>query len=231
MIEGHYSTRYDVELTELGLRTLEMGQLVEKQLKNAATALAQGDLMLAKLVSETENQVNQLEVEIDGQCTELLARRQPIAGDLRFVLMIIKSVNDFERMGDEISRVALLGTRASRTQDNAPVFEYVETVTARVIKLLKQTLKAFEETDDVAALSLIRTDQKVDKKLRNTLKQTIKWMMREPDSIPDAVDVLWSLRSLERVADRACNVCEHIIYFRKGADLRHLDIDEIDLDD
>ena len=81
------------------------------------------------------------------------------------------------------------------------------------------------------SLELIRNEKKVDKKFRNSLKKIINWMMADSDSIPQAVDILWAIRSLERVADRSCNICEHIIYFVKGEDIRHLDIDEIDIGD
>ncbi len=231
MIEGHYSTKYDVELAELGNQTLEMGRLIESQLKHATNALVRGDRMLAQLVADNEVLVNRLEVQIDKNSTEILARRQPTAGDLRFVLMVIKTVNDLERMGDEISRVALMGSRAAQNAENIPVFEDLEVLCNRVLKLLNRTLKAFEKTDDSASLALIRTDKKVDKKFRNTLKEIINWMMADPDSVPDAVDVLWAIRSLERVADRTCNIGEHIIYFVKGEDIRHLDIDEIEFGD
>ena len=231
MIEGHYSTKYDVELAELGAQTLEMGRLIESQLKHAANALVRGDRMLAQLVSDNEVLVNRLEVEIDKKSTELLARRQPTAGDLRFIVMIVKTVNDFERMGDEITRMALLGSRATYDADNIPVYEELEVICNRVLSLLNQTLEAFETTDDTVSLTLIRMDKKVDKKFRNTLKKMIKWMMAEPESVPEAVDILWAIRSLERVADRTCNICEHVIYFVKGEDIRHLDIDEIDISD
>lgn len=231
MIEGHYSTKYDAELAELGAQTLEMGRLIESQLKHATNALVRGDQMLAQLVADNEVLVNRLEVEIDKKSTELLARRQPTAGDLRFIVMIVKTVNDFERMGDEITRVALMGSRATQVSDNIPVYEDLEFLCSRVLSLLNQTLEAFETTDDSASLALIRKDKKVDKKFRNTLKKIIKWMMADPESIPEAVDILWAIRSLERFADRTCNICEHVIYFVKGEDIRHLDIDEIDIGD
>ncbi len=229
MLEGHYSTKYDVELAELGSQTLEMGRLIQSQLKHAANALVRGDRMLAQLVADNEILVNRLEVEIDKKSTELLARRQPAASDLRFIVMIVKTVNDFERMGDEITRVALMGSRAIHVSDSIPVYEELEVICNRVVSLLNQTLEAFEKTDDTASLAIIRTDKKVDKKFRNTLKNIIKWMMADPESVPVAVDILWAIRSLERVADRTCNICEHIIYFVKAEDIRHLDIDEIDI--
>lgn len=230
-IEGHYSTKYDVELSELRAQAIEMGRLIESQLKHATNAVVRGDRMLAQLVSDNEVLVNRLEVEIDNKSTEILARRQPTAGDLRFVLMIIKTVNDLERMGDQIQRVALLGSRVTQMADDIPVFDDLEQIANRVLTLLNQTLEAFEATDDTSSLALIRMDKKVDKKLRNIFKKTIKWMMDDPESVPDAVDILWAIRSLERVADRSCNICEHVIFFVKGEDIRHLKIDEIDLGD
>ncbi len=231
MIDGHYSAKYDVELTELGEQTLEMGRLIESQLKHATNALVRGDRMLAQLVADNEVLVNRLEVEIDRRSTEILARRQPAAGDLRFVLMVIKTVNDLERMGDEVTRVALMGSRATYVSDNIPIYQDLEVLCDRVLIHLNQTLEAFETTDDTASLELIRNEKKVDKKFRNSLKKIINWMMADSDSIPQAVDILWAIRSLERVADRSCNICEHIIYFVKGEDIRHLDIDEIDIGD
>ena len=227
MIDGHYSAKYDVELAELGELTLMMGRLVEKQLRNAINALVRGDRMLARQVSEDEHLVNQLEVEIDSKSTELLARRQPIARDLRFVLMIIKTVNDLERMGDEVNRVALMGSRVVERPSAPPNYDDIEDIGLRVLKLLQETLKAFEHTDDTQAFALISKDKKVDKKFRNTLKRVKKWMMEESDSVPDAIDILWAIRSLERVADRTCNICEHVIFCVKGEDIRHLDIDQL----
>ena len=180
MIEGHYSTKYDVLLTQLSDEALMMGRLVEKQLRFAINALVYGDRLLAQQVEKTEDQVNRMEVEIDAKCIRLLATRQPKASDLRFVLMVIKTVNDLERMGDEVK-----------------------------------------------SLELIRQDKKVDKKFTTTLKRIRKWMMTAPDTVPDAVDILWAIRSLERVGDRSCNICEHVIFFVKGEDIRHLNIDDI----
>lgn len=229
MIEGHYSTMFDVELAELGEQTIEMGRLIESQLKHATNALVRGDRMLAQLVADNEVLVNRLEVEIDRKSTELLARRQPAAGDLRFVVMILKTVNDLERMGDEITRVALMGSRATYVSDNIPVYEDLEKLCNRVLTHLNQTMEAFESTDDSSSLELIRQEKKVDKKFRNSLKKLINWMMADSESIPEAIDILWTIRSLERVADRSCNICEHIVYFVRGEDIRHLDIDKIDV--
>lgn len=231
MIDGHYSTMFDVELAELGEQTIEMGRLIESQLKHATNALVRGDRMLAQLVADNEVLVNRLEVEIDRKSTELLARRQPAAGDLRFVVMILKTVNDLERIGDEITRVALMGSRATQVSDNIPVYEDVEKLCNRVLTHLNQTLEAFESTDDSASLELIRQEKKVDKKFRNSLKKMINWMMADSESIPEAIDILWTIRALERVADRSCNICEHIVYFVRGEDIRHLDIDKVDIGD
>ncbi len=230
MIEGHYSTKYDVELTELNEDVLSMAHLVKNQMILTTDALMRNDSMLAQQVGENETLVNHLEVEIDSKSTEILARRQPTASDLRFVLMMIKTVNDLERIGDEINRVAMMGSRSFHSAGDTVVHEDVNKICQRVHKLLSATIEAFEQTDDTKALALIRTDKKVDKKFKNTLNHIIEWMMEEPDSIPEGVDILWVIRSLERIADRSCNICEHIIYFVKGKDLRHLDIDAISID-
>ena len=226
IIEGHYSAKYDVELTELARDTIEMGRLVEKQLMHAVSALVHGDLMLARQVADREEVVNQMEVAIDRRSNEILAMRQPTAGDLRFVLMVIKTVNDLERIGDEVTRVAQM-TRSVDALTNTQTYDDIEDIGSRVQDLLNKALNALERTDDVAALELIQRDKKTDKKFRNTLKRLKKWMMEESDAIPDAVDVLWAIRSLERVGDRSCNICEHVVFCVQGEDIRHLDIDRI----
>ncbi len=227
MISGHYSAKYDVELLRLSERTLEMGHLIEKQLRRAIRSLVHGDQLLAGEITETETIINNLEVEIDRECVEILARRQPIASDLRFIIMIIKTVNDMERMGDEVHRVFNMGSRVISAGGDSPNNDDIEELASRVHKLLVQTLRVFEQEDDVGALTLIRKDKKVDKKFGTTLKRIKKSMMTESDSVPDAIEILWAIRSLERVGDRLCNICEHVIFYVKGEDIRHLDIDEV----
>ncbi len=229
MIEGHYSTKYDVELMELGEQTLQMGRLVEKQLNNALSSLVDCDRMLAKQVSETEDIVNRMEVSIDKRSTEILAMRQPTAGDLRFVLMVIKTVNDLERIGDEVCRIAHMASRVD-SLERKETYDEISEIGTRVETLLREALNALEHTDDEAALSLIQKDKKVDKKFKNVFKRLRKWMMQESDSIPDAIDVLWAMRSLERVGERSCNICEHVVFYVKGEDVRHLDIDHLSVD-
>ena len=231
MISGHYSAKYDVELLRLSENTLEMGHLIEKQLRRAIQSLIHGDQLLAREVTETETIINNLEVEIDRECVEILARRQPIASDLRFIIMIIKTVNDMERMADEVHRVFKMGNRVISAGGDPPSNDDIEELATRVHKLLLQTLRVFEQEDDAGALALIRKDKKVDKKFETTLKRVKKWMMAESDSVPDAIDILWAIRSLERVGDRLCNICEHVIFYVKGDDIRHLDIDELQTQD
>ena len=227
MIAGHYSSKFDVELSALGERTLYMGQLIERQLRHAIQSLVHGDQLLATQVSEVEETINNLEVEIDRDCVEILARRQPIASDLRFIIMITKTVNDLERMGDEVHRVSQMGSRVAYPREDSSNYDDIEKFGMQVHKMLVETLEVFEQTDDTRALALIRKDKKVDKKFRTTLKRIKKWMMEESDSVPDAIEILWAIRSLERVGDRICNICEHVIFYVKGEDIRHLDIDEL----
>ena len=228
MITGHhYSAKYDAELADLRVHTLVMGRLVEKQLKNAIDAMIFGDRQIAKRVTVDEIAVNRMEVDIDSKCMEVLARRQPTAGDLRFVMMNIKTVNDLERMGDEAGRVARMATRVAEQPGGITTYDDIEAVGSRVLNLFHETLEAFEETDDFRALALIKQDKKVDKKYKNTLKRIIQWMTADPESIPDAVDILWAIRSLERIGDRSCNICQHVIYLARGEDIRHINIDDI----
>ena len=160
-IAGHYSAKYDAELSQLGDTTLEMAQLVEKQLRRAVQSFVQGDQLLAQQVAEDEEEINNFEVRIDRDCVEILARRHPIASDLRFIIMIIKTVNDLERMGDEVHRVSQMGSRAVASSGDRLDSEDIEKLGARLHKLMVQTLEVLRDTDDVRALGLIRKRKKL----------------------------------------------------------------------
>ncbi len=225
-VEGHYSLSYDVELENLRSKALEMGWLVEQQLENALQALIGADQRVAKQVMLKEELVNRMEVENDGLCSQLIARRQPAASDLRFVISVIKTVNDLERIGDEIARIAHIAVQLSGS-DHELAFDDIEILGFQSRGLFSDSLVAFAQSDVEKAMGVMIEAENGVKEFESVVQRTIREMRRDIDTIPDAVQLLWAIRSLERVSDRACNICEYVIYFARGKDIRHSSLKKI----
>ncbi len=225
---NHISRQFENELEDIRNKVLAMGGLIEKQLSDAISCLLNSDSALAQTVVENDNAVNQMEVEIDEECTQIIARRQPTASDLRLVITVIKTINDLERIGDETKRIALMAidlmdkdVGRSRIQAIKHLGEHVKTV-------LHGILDAFARMDTAEAYKIYRQDKQVDLEYESTLRQTITFMMEDPRTIPWALNIIWIARALERIGDRATNISEYIIYFVKGKDVRHIGAEGIE---
>jgi phosphate transport system protein len=222
----HISKQFNEELEEIRSKVLQMGGVVEEQLHIAVRALVTGNPSIAAEVVANDQHVNALEMEIDEECTRIVARRQPAASDLRLVMAVVKTVNDLERIGDEVKRVAkmveseLTGTLE---EDIRQEFEHMGTL---VREMLRQVLDAFARIDVDAAVSVAKADHKVDIKYESITRQAITYMAQDPKSIPDMLRVLWAARALERVGDRCENIAEYVIYMLIGKDVRHSSLEE-----
>lgn len=204
-----------------------MGGIVEGQLSNALKVLVDRDTELAKEVIHTDASVNSLEVEIDEQCTRIVARRQPTASDLRLVITVIKTISDLERMGDEAKRVAIMARNDMGDALEDDVRADLEFMGELVREMLRQVLDAFARTDVDMAVTVVKADKKVDKKYKKIVKQLIQRMAKDPQAIPSVMNVMWAVRSLERLGDRCQNIAEHVIYMVLGTDVRHIKIDDV----
>lgn len=217
----HTVKRYDNELEEIRSKVLAMGGLVSQQLTDAITAITTGDSGLGEKVMNSDYKINALEVEIDEECGQVLARRQPIAGDLRFILSVIKTITDLERMGDEAERIGRMAVQLA--QHDRPRGEYRELkhLGEKASYMLNSALDAFARTDVEAAIHTREQDQDLDREYESIMRQMITLMMEDPRYIPRTLEAMWSARALERIGDRACNICEYVIFLVKGRDIRH----------
>lgn len=225
---GHHTVkRYNAELEDVRSKVLNMGGLVEQQLSDAIAAITTGDSSLGEKVINGDYKINALEVEIDEECSQILARRQPIANDLRFVLSVIKTITDLERMGDEAERIGRMAVQLA--QRDRPRGEYRELrhLGEMARHMLRCALDAFARTDLDAAVQTRERDKDLDAEYESILRQMITLMMEDPRHIPRTLEVIWSARALERIGDRASNICEYVIFLVRGRDVRHTSWEQV----
>lgn len=227
LIHHHISEQFNKELRELRNQVLTMGGLVEEQLTNALVALTTNDHQLARKVYSNDYKINALEVAIDEESTRILAIRQPTARDLRLIMAVIKTIPDLERIGDQAERIAHLALQI-QNDSHTKHFVAMNHLGNHVRKMLHDALDAFARVDVETALQVMHEDRKVDQECDNIGRQSITYMMEDPRKIPIMLNILWSARSLERIAAHSRNICEYLIYFVKGKDVRHLSLDQVE---
>ena len=224
-VNKHISGQFNTELESIRSSVLAMGGMVEQQLSNALEAIHSQDVELARNIVETDLKVNAMEIAIDEECTRIIAKRQPAASDLRLILMISKTVTDLERMGDVADKLARMVLKnAGRTQ---PPLVSLDSMGRLAIKMLHEALDAFARMDVEAAVRLYHEDDKIDRQYESIIRELMTYMMEDPRTIPQVLDVLWCARSIERIGDRCQHISDYIIYCVKGKDVRHTKIEDV----
>ncbi len=229
-IHAHISRKYNAELEDIRTRVLQMGGLVEQQIADGITALVKGDAVLGQAVITNDYKVNKLDVTIDEECNQIIARRQPAASDLRLVMAVIKTITDLERIGNEAEKIARMGMRLAEAERPKDGYIEVQALGNHVRQMVHDALNAFARLDIEAALRVAREDRQVDKEYDGLMRQMITFMMEDPRTISRALDVIWTARALERIGDHARNICEYVIYLVKGKDVRHTSLEQIEME-
>ncbi len=222
----HISGQFNEDIEAIINHVMQMGGLIEQQLSDALTAVNDTDADLVKKVIATDQKINQYEVDIDDECTRIIAKRQPAAGDLRLIMSISKSVADLERIGDDAEKIAKVALESFSSKQQGLLLN-LDNLGRHVLATLQTTLDAFARMDVEAALITHKNDEKIDRAYEALMRQLMTYMMEDPRSIPQIMTVIWSARALERIGDRCKNVCENIIYYVKGKIARHLSVDEM----
>ena len=224
-LNKHISGQFNTELEAVRNNVLAMGGLGEQQLADALVAIHDQDLELARRIVETDLRVNDMEISIDEECTRIIAKRQPTASDLRLILMISKAVTDLERMGDVADKLARMVI--NNTSRSHPPLVSLESMGRQAIKMLHDALDAFARMDVEAAIQLYHDDDKIDRQYESIIRELMTYMMEDPRTIPQVLEVLWAARSLERIGDRCQHISDYIIYCVKGKDVRHTKISDL----
>jgi phosphate transport system protein len=225
----HTLKQYDADLAALRSRIVEMATLVEDQLRMSIEALTQGRSQLAETVIANDSRVNAFESEIDDDCAHLIARRQPAASDLRMVLGISKMVTDLERIGDKARKIARLsGTIRMSEMADAAWLEQTQRAGDEARALLRQAIGAFVRGEVDVAVDVLRSARKVAQLTAATTGEIVRKIAANPGEVAVLLDMLAVTKAVDRAADHAANIAEHLIYIVQGTDVRHATLDQIE---
>ena len=224
-LSTHISRQYNEELEDIRNRVLQMGGFIEQQISQAIQALVAGDATMGKQVAKDDYRVNEMEVAIDEECNQIIARRQPAAGDLRLIFAVIKTVTDLERIGDQVGHVARAVLESDLGSPNRPHAALLHL--ARLVRTnCASAMDSFASLDAAMALEVAQADREVNREYQGSMRQLLTYIMEDPRITSSALQLAWTARALERIGDHAKNIAEYVIYMVHGEDVRHISDDE-----
>jgi phosphate transport system protein len=226
-MDKHISSQFDAELGSVSSRVLELGGLVESQIRHAVYSLSQFSEEVANQVIATESQVNSMEVEIDRDLSSIIARRQPTARDL--LIAISKITANLERAGDESEKIARMVKSIINSGNSRALPSSELRIAADLASgLLRKALDAFARLDVTEAVSILKEDDLIDEEFDGFVRKLVTYMMEDPRTISASLDLLFVAKAIERIGDHSKNIAEFIIYVVKGADVRHIALAEVE---
>ena len=229
MPNEHIYKQFDADLEAVRARVLEMGGLVEEQVVKAVEALITGNNTLAEEVIANDHKVNALEVASDEACSQIIALRQPTAGDLRMILTIVKTITDLERIGDEAAKIARYAVKIFESDRiTSPRYSEIKFMAGLATRMLRESLDAFARLDASGAAGVARQDIEVDEEFHMIMRHLITYMMEDPRTISTFIDLLFVVKAIERIGDHAKNMSEYVVFMVKGKDVRHTTIEELE---
>jgi phosphate transport system protein len=219
-VREHTDQEYEQELRHLREQLLLMGSHVEGNIGNSLKALIERDSELAERTIAADSSIDRLEIEIDGLCLHVLARRQPVASDLRLVAMVLKAVTDLERMGDLAVNIA---ERVVELNREPPLKPYVDLprMASETQMMLREALDAFVAKDVDRARRVIEHDKIIDDLYAQVFRELLTYMMENAKNVYRATRLQSVAKYLERIADHATNLAELVVFMVKGRDIRH----------
>lgn len=211
---------FDEELNELKARLLIMGGRAEAVVHKSIDALKRRDRALAEEIFQDDQAIDQLEIEIDERCIRLLALRQPVGQDLRFIISALKIVTDLERVGDHAVNIAQSAIKLSGEPELKPLID-IPRMAAIATRMLTEALDAFVRNDAAAARTILTEDDEVDHLKIQIFRELLSYMLEKPESITRALELILVSRNLERVGDLATNVAEEVVFIAEARVVKH----------
>jgi phosphate transport system protein len=228
-MDKHISSQFDAELAHVSSRVLELGGLVESQIRHAVYSLSQFSTEVAHQVIASETNVNAMEIEIDRELSSIIARRQPTARDLRLLIAISKITANLERAGDESEKIArMVNSIINSGNSRALPSSELRIASDLASGLLRKALDAFARLDVTEAVSILKEDDLIDAEFDGFVRKLVTYMMEDPRTISASLDLLFIAKAIERIGDHAKNIAEFIIYVVKGADVRHIALADVE---
>jgi phosphate transport system protein len=212
--------QFEEELEQLKQSVLAMAGLVERSLSDVALALVEQDVELADEVIRRDDEVDRLEIEIDRLATEFIARHQPTATDLRFVIVAIKLGPELERIADDAENVAHRVLHLAKQPLLKPLID-LPRMLALAHAMISDAITAYVNRDPAAAREIIRRDDEVDTLYWQVFRELLTYMMEDPSTISRAIDLILIARFIERMADQATNIAEEVVYLVEAVPIRH----------
>jgi len=211
---------FEDQLNELKGRLVTMGTAAESMIERAVKALLERDAARLPEVFRTEQQVNELHIEVDERVINLIALHHPVATDLRMAVMCSKIAGELERIGDQAVNICQNTTELLRYPPLKPLID-IPLMAEIARRMLRESLDAFVRQDAVLAQKVLNTDDEVDAFKNQIFRELLTYMMSDPGTISRALALILISRNLERVGDHATNVAEEVIYSAQGRDVRH----------
>lgn len=231
MTDGHIVSSYNKDLNHLHQLVIQIKDLACKQVAEAAQSLQDEDVELARAVIVGDREIDALDIKADEEIFHLIAKRQPVARDLREILSVAKTVADLERIGDQARRLARLTIRfydGDATPPNRQLLGELGKMAGFVNTMVEDSVAAFDNLDLQLALDVIKRDDLVADDFRSALRRLSTFIMEDSRSVGHIVDVVLGLRALERVGSHAKNISRYVVYLVKGKDVRHKDLEAVE---
>ncbi|MBT8049022.1 MAG: phosphate signaling complex protein PhoU [Xanthomonadales bacterium] len=227
---SHTVHRFDYELNEIAKLVDKMGALAVEQLRRAVKSLKKEDPTRAHKVINRDRKLNDLDVEADEKIIQLIAKRAPMASDLRQIITLGKVVTDLERTGDEARKIAKLCVRIYESDHHIPsehILRDIYSMSKYVNQMLKLAMDAFSNLNVQQAFGVLLMDEELEEQFDATLRHLSTFVMQDSRNVGHFVDIVLGIRALERFGGHAKNIAGHVIFLATAHDVRHLDADEI----
>ena len=226
-MSDHTSKNFDLELESLRTRVLQMGGMAEEQVRKSIEGLYSGDQAQLESVIRDDDLINQMEMQIEASCYQIIAKRQPTAVDLRMTVSVLKAISDLERVGDKARKIARLGTTLTSHPAGATINIELGHMAETALKMLRLSLDGFARLDLKLVTEAIHLDSQVNTEYQSVTRQLITYMMEDPRTITRSLDILTIAKAIERIGDHAVNIAEYVVFMVKGLNVRHDTADEV----